>query len=201
MAHGLACARYGGRVRQAGVILVLFVPMAYVDVTSSWRFSSTWQRIVVATAGMYVELMVAAVAALIWSVSSPGAVSDLCFNVLFMAAVSTLLFNANPLMRFDGYYMLSDLVGLPNLASLGRTAVTDLARHGLLGVPSRGLPLTARAHFFVTAYGLAAWCWSLLVAAGLIMGAALLFHGAGIVLAAAGVVLWWGLPLGRPAWG
>ena len=154
-----------------------------------------------ATAGMYVELMVAAVAALIWSVSSPGAVSDLCFNVLFMAAVSTLLFNANPLMRFDGYYMLSDLVGLPNLASLGRTAVTDLARHGLLGVPSRGLPLTARAHFFVTAYGLAAWCWSLLVAAGLIMGAALLFHGAGIVLAAAGVVLWWGLPLGRACLG
>jgi putative peptide zinc metalloprotease protein len=146
---------------------------------------------------MYVELMVAAVAALMWSVSGPGAVSDLCFNVLLMAGVSTLLFNANPLMRFDGYYILSDLVGLPNLAGLGRMAAADLARRGLLGMPSRGLHLTRRARLLVTAYGLAAWCWSLLVAASLIMGAALLFHGAGIVLAAAGVVLWWGLPLGR----
>ena len=127
---------------------MLFVPMAYVDVTSSWRFSSTWQRVAVATAGMYVELMVAAVAALTWSVSSPGAVSDLCFNVLFMAGVSTLLFNANPLMRFDGYYILSDLVGLPNLAGLGRMAVADLARRGLLGVPSRGLHLTRRARLW-----------------------------------------------------
>ena len=144
-AHGLVCTRYGGSVRQAGVVLVLFVPLAYVDVTSSWRFSSPWQRIAVATAGMYAELLVAAVAALIWSVTSAGALNDVCFNVLFMAGVGTLLFNANPLMRFDGYYIVSDLLGLPNLAGLGRTALADLARRWLLGQPARFASGTRRA--------------------------------------------------------
>ena len=196
-AHGLACTRYGGSVRQAGVILVLFVPLAYVDVTSSWRFSSTWRRIVVAAAGMYVELVAATVAALVWCFTSPGTLNDLCFNLLFMAGVGTLLFNANPLMRFDGYYILSDLLGLPNLAGLGRMGLADLARRWLLGLPSRRLHLTRRERLFVTGYGLASWGWNLMVAASLIVGATLLLHGAGSVLAVAAVVLWWGLPAGR----
>ncbi|MCU0961566.1 MAG: biotin/lipoyl-binding protein [Pirellulaceae bacterium] len=198
-AHGIACAHYGGSVRQAGVILVLFVPLAYVDVTSSWRFSSTRPRVIVALAGMYAEIGLAAVAALGWCGTRPGTLQDLCFNVFLMAGAGTILFNANPLMRYDGYYLMSDLLGLPNLSVLGRAAVADLARQWVLGLPARGLPVTRRERWLVTAYGLAAWCWSLLVSAGLIVGAALLFHGAGIVLAVAGVVLWWGVPLVRLA--
>ncbi len=194
-AHGVACARYGGSVRQAGVLLVLLVPLAYVDVTSSWRFGSRWPRMVVGLAGMYAEIGLAAIAALGWCYVGPGMLEDLCLNVLLMAGMGTILFNANPLMRFDGYYLASDLLGLPNLAGLGRAAAADVARRWLLGLPPRGLPVTKRERWIVTVYGLAAWCWSLLVSAGLIVGAAHLFHGAGIVLAIVGVVLWWGLPL------
>ena len=114
ISHGVACRRYGGYVRESGVLLLLLAPIPYVDVTSSWRFCSKWQRIQVAAAGMYVKLVLAAVAALVWSVTGPGPLNQLCANVVLMASITTAIFNANPLMRFDGYYILSDLLEIPN---------------------------------------------------------------------------------------
>ena len=104
MAHGIACKRYGGTVSDAGVLLLLFTPMAFVNVTSSWRFSNRWHRIVVAAAGMYIELFISFIAIIIWARSSGGVMADVCYNIFIMSSVTTILFNANPLMRFDGYY-------------------------------------------------------------------------------------------------
>jgi len=119
LSHGLACKRYGGAVREMGVLFMLFAPLAYVDVTSSWRFRARWQRIVVAAAGMYVELAIAAIAAIVWSETDSGWLNNLCYNAVVMAGFTTLVFNANPLMKFDGYYILSDALSLPNLYTNG----------------------------------------------------------------------------------
>ncbi len=116
-AHGIVCKRFGGDIRQAGVVLIVLIPLPYVDVTSSWRFSSKWQRIYVAAAGMYAELFVAAIAAIVWSHCEPGMFRQQCYNIMIAGSVTTLFFNANPLMRFDGYYMLTDWLELPNLAT------------------------------------------------------------------------------------
>lgn len=123
LGHGVACKRLGqrrhtsGEVHTVGVMLIAFIPIPYVDASSSWALRSKWQRAFIAAAGMYVELALAAVALLIWIQTDPSSVMhQLAFNVIFIASVTTLLFNANPLIRFDGYYILSDLIEMPNLA-------------------------------------------------------------------------------------
>ena len=109
--HGLICKRHGGQVPVCGIALILFSPVAFVDVTSSWKFRSKWQRIYTAAGGMYAELFVASLTALLWANSDDGLLSQICHNVIVMASVSTLLFNGNFLMRFDGYYICLGLAG------------------------------------------------------------------------------------------
>lgn len=195
LSHGIVCRRYGGTVREAGVMFVMFAPLAYVDVTSSWRFPSRWQRLHVSAAGMYIELLLASVAAIVWSRTESGWLHHLCFNIILMASLETLLFNANPLMKFDGYYMLSDVLGIPNLSSGGRQTLLCWAKQYLLGVKCE-LPTWPRYTWLIRGYGIAAFVWSLLVSVSLIVVATTLLHGAGIVLSACAVILWLGVPLG-----
>ena len=193
-AHGVACKYYGGAVREMGILFILFAPLAYVDVTSSWRFRSNWQRIHVAAAGMIVELLVAAVAAVLWSKTEPGWLNHLCFNVVLMASVMTLLFNANPLMKFDGYYILSDLLCIPNLYVNGQQYLRYVARRYFLGMHAALPPWPRRQMSIIRWYGIASFAWRIVVCASLTIAAAALFQGAGIVLAALAIVLWLGLP-------
>jgi putative peptide zinc metalloprotease protein len=116
LAHALVCKKYGGTVPAAGVVFLFFAPLAFVDVTSSWRFRSKWHRMATAAAGMYVELFAAAIAVIYWSNSMPGLGHYLALNVAVMAGFSTLFFNGNPLVRFDGYYILSDLLEIQSLS-------------------------------------------------------------------------------------
>ena len=123
LGHGVACKRYGlkrhsgGEVHTVGVMLIAFIPLPYVDASSSWALRSKWQRAFIAAAGMYVELALAAAAVLVWvQTDSSSVINQLAFNIIFIASFTTLLFNANPLIRFDGYYILSDLLEMPNLA-------------------------------------------------------------------------------------
>ena len=122
LGHGVTCKRFGlmnhsgGEVHTLGVMFLVFVPMPYVDASSAWAFRSKWQRIYVSCAGMYVEIAVAMVGAIIWSRSASGTVAHaLSYNLIFIAGVSTILFNINPLIKFDGYFILSDLFDMPNL--------------------------------------------------------------------------------------
>ncbi|MDH3717280.1 MAG: hypothetical protein OES79_04080, partial [Planctomycetota bacterium] len=183
LAHGLACKKHGGAVHEAGVMFILFAPLAYVDVTSSWRFDSKWQRIHVAAAGMYVELFIAAVAAILWTVTGPGLFNDICFNLLLMASLTTLAFNANPLMRFDGYYILSDLLEIPNLYGDGQQYVRYLGRRYLMGVRTESPLEFELRDLFVRVYGVASLFWRIFICAVMVMAAATLFHGIGLILA------------------
>jgi putative peptide zinc metalloprotease protein len=117
LGHALAVRRWGGEVKEAGVAFFLFIPAPYVDASAATAFSNKWQRVAVSSAGIAVELLLAAVALLVWTASEPGAVRDTAFAVMVIGILSTVTFNANPLMRFDGYYILCDLLELPNLAT------------------------------------------------------------------------------------
>lgn len=193
-AHGLACKKYGGEVPEAGVLFLLFTPMAFVNVTSMWRFSSRWHRIVVAAAGMYVELFISFVALIIWS-RSDALLADMAYNVFLMASITTILFNANPLMRFDGYFILSDLLNVPNLYPKGTRWFGDRSRALFFGTPKTTGLFAAEEATVARIYGTMAWFWKWSISVGLIIGASVMFNGAGLLLGIIGAVLWIGLPV------
>jgi len=194
--HALACHRYGGRVNEAGVLLLLFTPMAWVDVSACWKLKSRWQRIVITSAGMYFELAIAFAAIVAWSVLPTGSTwRDICFNTVLMASVTTILFNANPLMRFDGYFILVDVIGIVNLYTKGQNWTRGAFRQLLFGwKPQQLTDRHTLAAWAVPAYGIMAMFWRVVIGFSLIIGASVMFHGAGIVLGLIALVTWYGVP-------
>jgi putative peptide zinc metalloprotease protein len=199
VSHGIACKKYGGYVRETGLFFVLFTPIPYVDVTSSWRFRSKWQRIHTAAAGIYLELIVASAAMICWSFTGDGISNRICVNLVVAGSLTTILFNANPLMRFDGYYILSDLLEAPNLYTEGQLYVRNVAARLFLGIRRETSSGFRSRPTLIRVYGIAAFCWRIVVFLGICVAAAALFHGAGLVLAAAALTFWIGLPLLRLA--
>ncbi|HAC90754.1 MAG TPA: hemolysin D, partial [Planctomycetaceae bacterium] len=113
--HGLSCKRYGGECHEMGVMMLVFTPCLYCNVSDSWMLPNKWHRVFIGAAGMYVELALASVATYMWWFSEPGMFNFLCLSVMFICSVSTVVFNGNPLLRFDGYYILMDILEIPNL--------------------------------------------------------------------------------------
>lgn len=195
LAHAMACKYYGGEVRETGLMFMLLAPMAYVNVTSCWRFPSRWQRIHVAAAGMGAELFIAAIAAVAWGYVDSALVHHLLFNLIVMASFTTLLFNANPLMRFDGYYILADLVEIPNLGTEGGRFFKSSARRLFFGEQPAPLESLGLRQWIVRGYGIGAAAWKVLICISLTTAASVLFHGAGLILAGIGMISWFGIPL------
>jgi putative peptide zinc metalloprotease protein len=160
--HGLACKRYGGECHEMGVLFLCFSPCLYCDVTDSWMIPSKWRRAAVGAAGMYVELWLASLATFLWWRTEPGLVHQLALNVMFVGSVSTLLFNANPLMRYDGYYILADLIEIPNLRSKADALLQGLFSHWLWGKKSTPAIFTPARQRWLLAYAAASgvyrWC-------------------------------------------
>jgi putative peptide zinc metalloprotease protein len=149
--HGLSCKHYGGECHEMGMMLLVFTPCLYCDVSDSWMLPNKWKRAAIGAAGMYVELILASIATYLWWWSHPGIFNQLCLDVMFVSSVSTLLFNANPLLRYDGYYILSDIIEIPNLRQKASTILGRLASKWCLGIkqpedpflPQRNLGLFA----------------------------------------------------------
>jgi putative peptide zinc metalloprotease protein len=116
LAHALAVRRFGGAVHEVGLSLLLLTPAPYVDASAANGFASARQRAIVSAAGIAVELALAALALLAWRLLQPGLARDAALVVVLIGSVSTVLFNANPLVRLDGYHLLCDALQLPNLA-------------------------------------------------------------------------------------
>lgn len=133
LGHALLLARWGGRVHAVGAMLFVFAPALYCDVSDAWRLPSRWRRVAVGLAGMGVELLLAAVAIAVWRLTAPGFAHALALKTLVVCSIGTIFFNANPLMRGDAYYVLSDLLNVPNLAMEARGALACLIRGMLLG--------------------------------------------------------------------
>ncbi|MEX0718631.1 MAG: site-2 protease family protein [Planctomycetaceae bacterium] len=115
LGHGFTCRHFGGECHELGVMFLVFAPCLYCNVSDAWTLASRRQRIAISAAGIAVELTLAAACAWLWWLSEPGLFHTLCLNVLVVCSVSTLLFNGNPLLRYDGYYVLSDWIERPNL--------------------------------------------------------------------------------------
>ena len=197
--HGLACKKFGGNVTRGGVMLLLFAPVAFLDVTNAWRLPSKWARIVVSAAGMGGDLCIAAVATLNWAFTTSGWEHDLALRIAALASVGTLVFNANPLVRFDGYHILTDLVEIPNLAAQGRQALLHfVARWGLGLELSSALPTGWRGRF-VQCYAWAALAWRAMMLVGLMLLAVALFGALGGWTLAACLLLWQGVPMALAA--
>ncbi len=133
-AHAFAIKHLGGEVREIGVMMLLFFPVPYVDGSASSAFSSKWHRIGVSAAGIIAELTLAALALLLWARLEPGLLRTVLYNVIFIGGVSTLLFNGNPLVRFDGYYVLTDLLEIPNFGTKSRNYLWTLIEKYLFGL-------------------------------------------------------------------
>lgn len=122
LAHAAVAKHLGAEVHELGILFLVFVPTLYCDVTDIWNLPSKWRRMAVSAAGMLMELLLASVATLVWWFTEPGLVNLLALDVMVVASVGTVLVNANPLMRYDGYYLLADLIETPNLWERSRNA-------------------------------------------------------------------------------
>ncbi len=191
-AHAVACRKFGGDIGTSGVQFILFVPLPFVDVTSSWRFRNRWQRIVVSAAGMYVELAITFLAIIVWVQQPAGLVADLCYNLFVISGVTTLLFNANPLMKFDGYYIVSDLLEVPNLYQRGQESVRRWAAWLFLGAGRPPQFESIRDAILISAYGFASLTWRLVLSISILLVASTLFQGAGIAMATVAALMWYG---------
>ncbi len=138
--HSFACKKFGrlygtgGQVHAMGIMFLVFFPLPYMDASSAWAFRNKWHRVVVGAAGMLGEIAVASIAAIIWANTSEGTFQVIMHNLIFIASVSTLLFNGNPLLRFDGYYILSDLIEIPNLGPRSRKYLYYLVKRYCWGM-------------------------------------------------------------------
>jgi putative peptide zinc metalloprotease protein len=132
--HACATKAWGGEVHEMGIMVLVLMPIPYVDATAASAFSESRRRVVVGAAGMLVELFVASIALFLWLQVQPGITRAVLFDVMLIAGISTVLFNANPLLRFDGYYMLADLTQIPNLRVRANQYLGYLAETRLFGL-------------------------------------------------------------------
>ena len=132
--HGLSCKRLGGECHEIGFMLLVLTPCLYCNVSDSWRLNNKWHRAAIGAAGIYVEIILATIATFIWWFVQPGIVQEVCLQVMLICSISTVLFNGNPLLRFDGYYIMSDLLEIPNLQQKSSKALTTLLGRHWLGL-------------------------------------------------------------------
>lgn len=169
LGHALTSRRYGGQCHELGLMLLVFTPCLYANVSDSWRLNDKWKRMAISFAGIYVELLLAACATIVWWATLPGLINQLALNVMFICSVGTLLFNANPLMKYDGYYLLADWLEIPNLKQRASEQVTQALSHWLSGLPVRSAPWqTQSRRWLLWTYALASLVYRWLMTFGII---------------------------------
>ena len=184
LGHATATRAGGGEVHDMGVMLLVLMPVPYVDASAATVLRSRWSRAVVGAAGMLVEVFVAALAFYLWLAVEPGVVRALCFNVMLVAGVSTLIFNGNPLLRYDAYYILADLIEIPNLAQQSARYWGYLAERYVLRVHDASSPANCRSEAaWFAFYGIASTFYRLLVTIAIALFIATRFFFIGVVLA------------------
>ncbi len=194
--HAFFCRKFGGEVHAMGVMLMIFTPVPYMDATSAWSFRSRRHRMLVGAAGMIVEVFFAAIAAVIWARTGEGVLNTLAYNAVIVASVSTLIFNLNPLLRFDGYYMLSDLLEIPNLSQRANQQLRFLSERGLFGVRKAESPARTRAEAsWLTTFGITSGIYRVFVFASILLVVADKFLILGVVMAIICGISWVAVPL------
>lgn len=204
--HGLCCKAFGGEVHEMGAMFLCLSPCLYCNVSDAWTLPSKWQRMAVGFAGIYVELLLAALATFIWWTSTASSfLHSLSLSLMVVCGINTLIFNGNPLMRFDGYYVLSDWLEIPNLRERCNRFLGELILRQALGMEVRRLPVHSPSRrLFFAAYAVAShlYRWMMTFAVLWLLTMFLRPYGLGIIgallatVAAASMV---GVPLFRLA--
>ncbi len=181
LGHGIVYTKYGGRCQELGVMVLIFMPTLYVNTSGSWKIADKWQRAAIAAAGMYVELCLAAVATFVWWYSHPGLIQYTALNVMVTCSISSLIFNANPLMKYDGYFIFSDLLELPNLQQRSSAMIRSVCFKYCLGVdePVEEQACDATRRWLV-GYGLAAYVYRFVLIYGIAFVLTGFFRGVGL---------------------
>ena len=195
--HAFLAKHFGTEVHRMGIIFLVFTPCAYVDVTGMWGVEEKHRRVLVGAGGMMVELFIATWALLVWLATEPGALHSVAYNVIFIASVSSLLFNGNPLLRFDAYYILSDWAELPNLWTNSRRYIHYLGKRYLLGLDEDPPTPDTREKVWLVVYGIASLAYRTVIVVGIILFVASAFFGLGVALAIAATVMWIIIPFGK----
>lgn len=183
LGHAMVAVRVGSQIRSAGLSLICLAPVPYVDISDLWMISNRWHRMLCCAAGMLVEIGLASMAALIALTTENQSLQYLCCAVATLGTVTTLAFNINPLVRFDGYFIVSDIMNRPNLWTEANGAVRQLWRK--LVHPSQ--PMTQRMSVGLIAYGLACLQYRVVLLTSLAIWALLVWQGLGLFLVTWGV--------------
>lgn len=198
LGHGYAVKYSGGEVHEIGVMLLVLVPVPYVDASSAWGIRDKYKRMLIGAAGIGVELFLGSLALFVWLNAEPGAVRAIAYNVMLISGVSTLLFNGNPLLKFDGYYVLCDAIEIPNLAQRSNQYLGYLFQRYLFGLKKAESPADARGEatwFFL--YGIAAFCYRLFIMFVIILYIGGKFFAIGVLLASWSVITQVLVPMGK----
>lgn len=184
LGHALATKVWGGEVHEIGIMFLALIPNPYVNTSSAWSFDQKHQRIIVSAAGMMFELLVASFALFFWLAVEPGLARAVAFNIMIISSVTTLIFNLNPLLKFDGYYILSDLINIPNLTQRSNKYISYLIQRYLFGLKNTPSQVTSKgeSNWFLF-YGITAFFYRIFILAVITIFIASKFFIVGILLA------------------
>lgn len=160
--HGLSCKYWGGECHELGVMILVLTPCLYCNVSDSWMIPSKWKRAGVVVAGVFVECTLASICTFVWWFTNENLLHYLCLNVMFISSLSTIVFNMNPLLRYDGYYLLSDLLEIPNMRQKATKIMTQKASSWFLGMEQQEdpfLPKRNQTWFALYTIGAVSYRW------------------------------------------
>ena len=197
LGHAFACRRFGGECHELGVMFLVFIPTPYVDASTAWAFPNKWHRIFVGAAGMIVELFVASIAGFVWYFTGDinSIVAQLAFNAMLIASITTIVFNANPLLRYDGYYILSDFLEIPNLRQKSTEYSLGLIKRHIFRIKSpQPLPPPLQ-RFWLFTYAIASSIYRAFVGLVILLIVAYELPVIGPLMAISGVATWFLVPV------
>lgn len=195
LGHAYVVRRFGGQVPEVGVMFLVFIPMPYVNATESASFENKYQRILVSAAGVVVELFIAAIALILWTMVEDGFFKAILFNIVVLAGVSTVLFNGNPLMKFDAYYMLADYLEIPNLAKKSVSYWAYLCKRYLFALRSAVSPaVDKRECLWLFFYNLLSFVYRVFISISIVLFVGSQYFAVGVLLAVWTFASGWFIP-------
>lgn len=197
--HGLAVKAFGGSCHETGVMMLVMIPVPYIDAGHAISLPSRRQRMLVGAAGMMTELFIAAIALWLWTWTAPGLAKAALHQVIILAGVTTLLFNANPLVRFDGYYILADWLEIPNLGQKANQYLGYVFRQHIFRVRSEQTPppTTPGEKTWLAGYAVGSFGYRIVLSVSIILLVAERFFFVGVILALWSAINMLLLPLSR----
>jgi putative peptide zinc metalloprotease protein len=199
--HAYAVKAFGGAVHEIGLMFLVFAPVPYVDASAASEFRSKWRRALVGAAGMTVEIFIAALALYVWLLVEPGMVRAMAYNVMVIAGITTILFNGNPLLRYDGYYILTDVLEIPNLRLRSTRYWGYLAERYIFNLDEASeFAAASGERLWLFLYAPASFLYRIAVMLGIAIFIASQYRFVGIIIAIWGFLTGVALPVGKSFW-